>query len=178
MMLLSRIAFQLAGARRMRDFLDGWQRGSVKRVWGLATLAFAAFLAGGAIAAVLLTNGNDKSSAQVKTVVRKETVGGRTVRETVTVATTAPAARKSQTISASVAAVTAQTATATSHSTGVAPVRRAGELPRRDGDDHEHGRGDAEEDVLDDREPLVARVDDGTTNGIETTAAPSAPRSR
>lgn len=51
MMLLSRIAFQAAGARRMRAFLDGWQRGSVKRVWGLATLAFAAFLAGGAIAA-------------------------------------------------------------------------------------------------------------------------------
>ena len=70
-------------ARGRRSRAGGW-------------VALAALLAlgaiGGAIAAVLLTNGNDKSSAQVKTVVRKETVGGRTVRETVTVATTAPAA--------------------------------------------------------------------------------------
>jgi hypothetical protein len=51
MMLLSRVVFQAAGARRMRAFLDGWQRGSVKRVWGLGTLAFAGFLAGCAIAA-------------------------------------------------------------------------------------------------------------------------------
>jgi hypothetical protein len=45
MMLLSRIVFQAAGPRRMRAFLDGWQSGSVKRVWGLAALAFAVFLA-------------------------------------------------------------------------------------------------------------------------------------
>ena len=45
MMLLSRIAFQAAGPRRMRAFLDGWQRGSVKRVWGLAAFVFAVFIA-------------------------------------------------------------------------------------------------------------------------------------
>jgi serine/threonine-protein kinase len=48
----------------------------------------------GAIAAVLLTrdNGQPPANAQVKTVVKKQTLEGRTVRETVTVATTAPAA--------------------------------------------------------------------------------------
>ena len=44
MMLLSRIIFQAAGPARMRAFLDGWQSGGVKRVWGAATLCFALFL--------------------------------------------------------------------------------------------------------------------------------------
>jgi hypothetical protein len=51
MMLLSRVIFQAAGAERMRAFLDGWQRGRVKRVWGAATVSFAAFLAAGAASA-------------------------------------------------------------------------------------------------------------------------------
>ena len=51
MMLLSRIVFQAAGPRRMRDFLDGWQRGWVKRVWGLTTLVFGAFIAAAAASA-------------------------------------------------------------------------------------------------------------------------------
>jgi predicted Ser/Thr protein kinase len=48
----------------------------------------------GAIAAVLLTrdDGQPSAKAQVKTVVEKETLQGRTVRQTVTVATTAAAA--------------------------------------------------------------------------------------
>ena len=45
MMLLSRVAFQAAGPSRMRAFLDGWQSGAVKRVWGLAALVFAVFMA-------------------------------------------------------------------------------------------------------------------------------------
>jgi hypothetical protein len=44
MMLLSRIVFQAAGPARMRAFLDGWQSGWVKRVWGSGSLLFAAFL--------------------------------------------------------------------------------------------------------------------------------------
>ena len=51
MMMLSRIAFQAAGPRRMRTFLDGWQHGSVKRIWGLTTLAFAVFLTVSALVA-------------------------------------------------------------------------------------------------------------------------------
>jgi hypothetical protein len=51
MMLLSRVVFQAAGAARMRAFLDGWQRGGVKRIWGATTLAFALFLVAAAIAA-------------------------------------------------------------------------------------------------------------------------------
>jgi tetratricopeptide (TPR) repeat protein len=46
----------------------------------------------GAIAAVLLTRGSGNPRAQVQTVVRKETLQGRTVRQTVTVSTTSPAA--------------------------------------------------------------------------------------
>ena len=44
MMLLSRAAFQLAGPIRMRSFLDAWQRGRVKRLWGVLGLGYAAFL--------------------------------------------------------------------------------------------------------------------------------------
>jgi hypothetical protein len=44
MMLLSRFAFQAAGPARMRAFLDGWQRGPVKRVWGTTGLVFAVFI--------------------------------------------------------------------------------------------------------------------------------------
>ena len=45
MMLVSRVVFQAAGPTRMRAFLDGWQGGSVKRVWGAASLCYAALLA-------------------------------------------------------------------------------------------------------------------------------------
>jgi hypothetical protein len=48
MMLLSRVVFQAKGAEWMRGFLDGWQRGGVKRLWGVAALAFAGFLVAGA----------------------------------------------------------------------------------------------------------------------------------
>jgi hypothetical protein len=51
MMLVSRVVFQVAGPRRMRAFLDGWQRGSVKRIWGAAALAFAIFISASAVAA-------------------------------------------------------------------------------------------------------------------------------
>jgi hypothetical protein len=44
MMLLSRIVFQAAGPARMRAFLDGWQSGGVKRIWGGVTLGFALVL--------------------------------------------------------------------------------------------------------------------------------------
>jgi hypothetical protein len=44
MMLLSRVAFQAAGPLRMRAFLDGWQAGTVKRVWGALSLLYAVFL--------------------------------------------------------------------------------------------------------------------------------------
>jgi eukaryotic-like serine/threonine-protein kinase len=58
--------------------------------------ALAALLAlgaiGGAIAAIVVTSDNGSSAPQVKTVVKKQTVQGRTVRQTVTVSTTAPAA--------------------------------------------------------------------------------------
>jgi serine/threonine protein kinase len=62
---------------------------------GSTWAALAALLAlgaiGGAIAAIVATNDKASSSA-VKTVVKKQTVQGRTVRETVTVSKTAPAA--------------------------------------------------------------------------------------
>src|SRR2546425_63354 len=45
MMLISRVVFQAQGPERMRAFLNGWQQGGVKRVWGGATLAYAVFLA-------------------------------------------------------------------------------------------------------------------------------------
>ena len=51
MMLLSRFVFQAAGPARMRAFLDGWQRGPVKRFWGTSSLAFAAFVAVAALMA-------------------------------------------------------------------------------------------------------------------------------
>jgi eukaryotic-like serine/threonine-protein kinase len=57
----------------------------------LALLALGAI--GGAIAAIVATNDNGSSAAaKVKTVVDKQTIQGRTVRQTVTVATTAAAA--------------------------------------------------------------------------------------
>jgi len=49
MMLLSRVAFQLAGPVRMRSFLVVWQNSSVKRLWGSATIAFAIFLVAAAV---------------------------------------------------------------------------------------------------------------------------------
>jgi hypothetical protein len=44
MMLLSRVVFQVAGPVRMRAFLDGWQSGSVKRLWGVLGLLYALFI--------------------------------------------------------------------------------------------------------------------------------------
>ena len=44
MMLLSRVAFQLAGPVRMRAFLDRWQTSATKRVWGVVALAYAGAL--------------------------------------------------------------------------------------------------------------------------------------
>jgi hypothetical protein len=49
MMLFSRGVFQAVGAVRMRTFLQRWQRGRVKRIWGGATLAFGAFLVAGLV---------------------------------------------------------------------------------------------------------------------------------
>jgi hypothetical protein len=49
MMLLSRVAFQLAGPVRMRSFLDGWQSGAVRRFWGAVALAYAIFLCAAAV---------------------------------------------------------------------------------------------------------------------------------
>src|SRR5438105_4766020 len=57
--------------------------------WVGLALLLALGAVGGAIAAVVVTHGNGKSSPGVRTVVRKETVQGRTVRQTVTVSTTA-----------------------------------------------------------------------------------------
>lgn len=51
MMLCSRLVFQALGPAGMRSFLDGWQRGGVKRLWGTLSLAFAAFLVAGAASA-------------------------------------------------------------------------------------------------------------------------------
>jgi hypothetical protein len=51
MMLLSRFVFQAMGPVWMRSFLDGWQDGGVKRLWGAASLAFAAFLVAGSMSA-------------------------------------------------------------------------------------------------------------------------------
>ena len=48
MMLASRVVVQAGGAEWMRAFLDGWQRGGVKRVWGGVCLAFAVVLAAAA----------------------------------------------------------------------------------------------------------------------------------
>jgi hypothetical protein len=51
MMLISRVVFQALGPVWMRSFLSGWQSGGVKRLWGGADLAFAAFLIAGAVSA-------------------------------------------------------------------------------------------------------------------------------
>lgn len=50
LMLLSRLVFTVVGAVRMRAFLDAWQTGGTRRIWGAASLAFAAVLAAGALA--------------------------------------------------------------------------------------------------------------------------------
>ncbi|HEX8743801.1 MAG TPA: hypothetical protein VF712_11755 [Thermoleophilaceae bacterium] len=52
MMLASRVVFQAAGAEWMRSFLDRWQAGGVKRVWGAVCLAFAGVLLASAPAAI------------------------------------------------------------------------------------------------------------------------------
>lgn len=49
LMLFSRVVFQAVGAERMRAFLNEWQDGGVKRLWGAASLLFAAVLAAGAL---------------------------------------------------------------------------------------------------------------------------------
>jgi hypothetical protein len=51
LMLFSRVVFQAVGAERMRAFLNEWQEGAVKRLWGAAGLLFAAVLAAGAVTA-------------------------------------------------------------------------------------------------------------------------------
>jgi hypothetical protein len=45
MMLVSRVLFQAAGAPRMRQFLEVWKVGRVRRVWGAASLVLAAVAA-------------------------------------------------------------------------------------------------------------------------------------
>lgn len=49
LMLFSRLVFTLVGPVRMRAFLTDWQDGGTKRLWGAATLAFAALLGWGAL---------------------------------------------------------------------------------------------------------------------------------
>ena len=51
LMLFSRVIFQAVGAVRMRAFLNEWQDGTAKRLWGAASLIFAAVLAAGALSA-------------------------------------------------------------------------------------------------------------------------------
>jgi hypothetical protein len=48
-MLFSRFLFQAAGATRMRAFLDGWQAGRTKRIWGAVALGYAAIVLAGAL---------------------------------------------------------------------------------------------------------------------------------
>ena len=48
-MLFSRFLFQARGAAWMRAFLDEWQEGRAKRVWGAVALAFAALVVIGAL---------------------------------------------------------------------------------------------------------------------------------
>ena len=48
-MLVSRVVFQVAGPVRMRAFLDAWQEGTPKRLWGAAALAYAVVIAAGAV---------------------------------------------------------------------------------------------------------------------------------
>jgi hypothetical protein len=49
LMLFSRAVFQVVGAVRMRAFLDEWQDGRARRLWGAASLLFAAVLAAAAL---------------------------------------------------------------------------------------------------------------------------------
>jgi hypothetical protein len=49
LMLFSRVVFQVVGAERMRAFLNEWQEGRVKRIWGAASLLYAAVLTAGAV---------------------------------------------------------------------------------------------------------------------------------
>lgn len=49
LMLFSRVIFQAVGAVRMRAFLNDWQDGTTKRLWGAASLLFALVLAAGAL---------------------------------------------------------------------------------------------------------------------------------
>jgi hypothetical protein len=51
LMLFSRVVFQAVGPERMRGFMNDWQDGRVKRIWGATSLLFAAVLAGGALTA-------------------------------------------------------------------------------------------------------------------------------
>jgi hypothetical protein len=51
LMLFSRVVFQAVGAQRMRAFLDDWQDGRLKRLWGAVSLLFAALLVIGAVTA-------------------------------------------------------------------------------------------------------------------------------
>ena len=48
-MLLSRFLFQARGAAWMRGFLDEWQEGRAKRIWGAVALSFAALVVIGAL---------------------------------------------------------------------------------------------------------------------------------
>jgi eukaryotic-like serine/threonine-protein kinase len=85
-----------APAVRAEDDPRPTAHGPRRRGGGWAALAGLLVLGaiGGAIAAILLTNddGQPAARAQVKTVVKKETLQGRTVQKTVTVQRTAPAA--------------------------------------------------------------------------------------
>ena len=49
LMLFSRVVFQAVGAERMRAFLNDWQEGGVKRLWGAVSLLYALVLAAGAL---------------------------------------------------------------------------------------------------------------------------------
>ena len=49
LMLFSRVVFQAVGAERMRAFLNDWQDGGVKQLWGATSLLFAVVLAAGAL---------------------------------------------------------------------------------------------------------------------------------
>lgn len=49
LMLSSRVIFQAVGAVRMRAFLNEWQDGTTKRLWGAASLLLAVLLADGLV---------------------------------------------------------------------------------------------------------------------------------
>jgi hypothetical protein len=60
MMLLSRVVFQVHGVVWMRAFLDRWQTGGVKRIWGAVSLVYATLLVAGlAVHHGPLTAGDD-----------------------------------------------------------------------------------------------------------------------